>query len=153
MNIEGYSVTGSGNGYEAKKAFFADSKSFSIPDDVSPPVSISPVSTSDNLQNETSPNLYLHEYRMDSAFMQVDSQRKYEVDKEGEEKTDIFLQEYVKKEEEDEEEEEDGRLIDYFLKALKGEEEELRMEGNSYMSAEVKLEYYQKNFPGLFNPS
>jgi hypothetical protein len=150
MNVEGCCVTGNSNSYGARKAFFADSKPFSIPADVPPPVSTSPVSTPDNFQSETYSNSQ-DDYRTGSAFMQVDSQRKYETDKE-EDVTDNFLQKYVK-EEEEEEEEKDERLVDYLLEALEGKEKELRMEGNSYMNAKVKLEYYQKNFPGLFNSS
>jgi hypothetical protein len=147
MNVEGYCVTGNSSSYEAKKAFFAESKPFSVSADASPPVSASPVSTPSNFQSETYPNLQ-DDYRMDSAFMQVDSQRKHEIDKE--EEADNFLKEYVK-EEEEEEEEKNGRLVDYLLKALKGEEKELRMEGNSYMSAKEKEKYYQIHFPGLFS--
>ena len=87
---------------------------------------------------------------MDSAFIQVDTQRKYETDiEENEEETENFLQEYVKKEEE-EEEKKDEKLIDYLLEALRGREKELRMEGNSYMDDGVRMEYLQNNFPGLF---
>jgi hypothetical protein len=63
---------------------------------------------------------------------------------------DNFLQKYVKGEEEEDDKKDEG-LIDYLLEALKGREKELRMEGNSYMNAEVKLEYLQNHFPGLFN--
>jgi hypothetical protein len=95
---------------------------------------------------------------MDSAFMQIDLQRKYETDEEEEKEveeekeTDNSLKEYVR-EEEEEEGEKNGKLVDYLLEALKGKEKELRMDGNSYISAKEKEKYYQIHFPGLFGSS
>jgi hypothetical protein len=146
MNISGYSDISSVNSYEARKASPAESESFSIPDDAPYPVSTplvlaSPDSFPSDFQSKIHSNSQ-DDYYTDSAYMQVDSQREY--------KAGNFLQEYVSEEEEDEDKK-DERLIDYLLEALKGEEKELRMEGNSYMDEKVKYEYLQKNFPGLFS--
>jgi len=131
MNISSdYSVTG--NNYEVvRKVSSTDSTPFSIPTDDPPPIERSFQSTTcSNTQND---------YRTDNAYAQIDSQRENN-----------FLQEYIKKDKEDDEEEEDGRLVDYLLKALKGEEEELRAEGNSYMSDEDKMKLYGNHCPDLF---
>ncbi len=61
-----------------------------------------------------------------------------------------FLQKYVKGEDEEDEKEEDGRLLDYFLKALKHEEEELVAEGNSYMGDEERAKFLMGHCPELF---
>jgi len=137
MNISSdYSVTG--NNYEVRKVSSADSKPFSIPGDAPQPVShsgnelqfrgeISTIST--NTQND---------YHSDNAYKQIDSQRNN------------FLQEYVKGDKEEDEDEEDGRLVDYLLKELEGEEEELRAEGNSYMDDEERKKFLRNHCPELF---
>ncbi|MDR2581928.1 MAG: hypothetical protein LBC75_00425 [Fibromonadaceae bacterium] len=65
-------------------------------------------------------------------------------------KRDNFLQEYVKGDKEEDEDEEDGRLVDYLLAALKGEEKELRAEGNSYMDDEERKKFLKGHCPELF---
>jgi hypothetical protein len=145
MNVAG--VTGNSNSYEARKVSSAESESFSIPDGARPLVLTPPDSIPSDLQRKIHSDSQ-DDYRMSSAFMQVDSQREYKTEKE-EGETDNFLQKYVSEEEEDEDKKDD-KLVDYLLEALKGEEKELRMEGNSYMSAEDKKKYLKDNFPGLF---
>jgi len=147
MNVEGYHAAGNSYSYETRKTFSADSK-LSTPDDIPIPVSTPEaapkVSSSSDFQSET----YLQEdYRMNSAFIQVNEQRIDEADSE----TENFLQKYVSEGEEEGDEKSDS-LTDYLLEALKGNEQELNVPGNSYMSAEAKLKYYETNFPELFPP-
>jgi hypothetical protein len=147
VNISGYSDISSIDSYEARKASSADSKSFSIPD-VARPLVLTPP---DSLPSDFQSKIHSHsqdDYRMDNAYMQVDSQREYKTAQE--EETDNFLKAYIKEDEVEDEEKKHDELIDYLLKALKGEEKELRMEGNTYMDAEVKMEYIKKRCPGLF---
>ena len=129
MNISSdYSVTG--NNYELRKVSSADSKPFSIPTDGPPPIELPfQCTTCSNTQND---------YRSDNAYTQIDSQREN------------FLQKYVKGEDEEDEKEDDGRLLDYFLKALKHEEEELVAEGNSYMDDEARMKFLGIHCPDLF---
>ncbi|MDR2595537.1 MAG: hypothetical protein LBC87_12270 [Fibromonadaceae bacterium] len=147
MNIS--SVHGvTGNNYELRKVSSDDHNPFSIPDDAPKPVSKS--GNELQFKGEISTNTHTqNDYRTGSVYMQVDSQRKNEIG-ETEEQKDNFLQKYVKGDEEDEEEEEDGRLVDYLLKALKGEEEELRAEGNSYMDDEERKKFLKGHCPELF---
>jgi hypothetical protein len=89
------------------------------------------------------------DYKVGEAFQQIDSQRKNETS-EAEERENNFLQEYIKKDKEEDEDEEDGRLVDYLLKELKGEEAELRAEGNSYLSDEDRMKLLGNHCPDLF---
>jgi hypothetical protein len=151
MNLVSFHAVDNSSRYEARKAFFADSKPFSIP--AAPPSAAEAPSAAKtpppaSTPSEASPNSR-NDYCMDNAFMQVDSQRKNEIEEEEGEAPN-FLQQYVKKEEEEEEEKKDEKLLDYLIEALKGNEKELRMEGNSYMSDEEKFKYYQRHCPGLF---
>jgi len=133
MNISSdYNVTG--NNYELRKVSSADSKPFSIPDDAPQPVSKS----GNELQFRGEISKIQNDYRSDNAYTQIDSQREN------------FLQKYVKGDEEEDEKEDDGRLLDYFLKALKHEEEELVAEGNSYMDDEARMKFLGIHCPDLF---
>jgi|GEM_PF-7026013 len=159
MNIEGYHAAGNSYSYETRKTFSADSKS-STPDDIPIPVSTpeaSPkVSPPSYFQGETYSN-FQEDYRMNSAFIQVNEQRKDELqrideaDDEADSEAENFLQKYVSEGEEEGDEKSES-LTDYLLEALKGNEQELNVPGNSYMSVEDKLKYYETSFPELFPP-
>jgi hypothetical protein len=139
MDVISFRAIDNSNRYEARKAFLADSKSFEAPPSANASPPVSPPS---NSKNETYSNSQ-YDYHTDSAFMQVDAQRK----------PSDFSQQNVNEEEEDEEDKKSDGLVEYLLEALDGKEKEVHASGNSYMSPETKLEYYQNNFPGLFNPS
>jgi len=163
MNIDGYHAAGNSYSYETRKTFSADSKS-STPDDIPIPVSTpeasSNVSPPSYFQSETYSN-FQEDYRMNSAYIQVNEQRKDELqridesadetDSEADPETENFLEKYMSEGKEEEDEKSDS-LTDYLLEALKGEEQDLNIPGNSYMSTEEKLEYYQNKFPELFPP-
>ncbi len=134
MDVADCGVVANSGSYEAKRVSFAKGFTLERADPI-PDLPI-PTRTHSDSQSETYPNSQ-DDYRTSSAYAQVDSQREN------------FLQEYVTEGEEDEEKKDD-KLVDYLLEALKGEEKELRMEGNSYMDDEERKKFLMNHCPELF---
>jgi len=129
MNISAsYSVTSNESVYKPEKVSPANSEAFSLPEPTPIPVHLHSEPPSD------SPN----DYYTSTAYQQIDEQREEEEEKN-------FLQQYIEEEEEVEEKNKEP-MIDYLIAALKGEEKEVRMEGNKHMD---KVKYMMENFPQL----